>query len=257
MDIWQEKRPIPFTAVDRSDRLTPAAAFDFFQEAAISHADTLGVGRDAMAASGQVWVLSRISVLMEKRPRWRDPVTVRSWPRGSERLFALRDYDILDAQDRPLVRGRSGWLVLDTEKRRPLRPQGVMGGLPLNEGLDALPEGAAGLEERPALRRAAERRAAYSDIDYNGHVNNARYIQWIQDILEPDLLEGAGVLRLDVNYLFEAKYGEVTELWMEDLGAGTSRGGLVFDRAFAFEGRRQDGGQGVFRAELRTIGEAS
>jgi acyl-CoA thioesterase FadM len=113
--------------------------------------------------------------------------------------------------------------------------------LPLNPGLDALPEGVSGLPIRDMLTKAGERRAAYSDIDYNRHVNNTRYIQWIQDITDPELLEQAPHMRLDINYLSEIKGGETTELWSAPLS----------DSGFAFEGRRHDGGQVVFRAELR------
>jgi acyl-ACP thioesterase len=244
MDILRHTFPLCFRDIDRSDRLTPAAAFDYFQEAAINHAEALGVGRESMARTGQLWILSRMSVLMERRPKYGETVTVRSWPRGGEKLFALRDYDIRDASDTPLVRGRSCWLIIDIEKRRPLRPQAVMENLPLNEGIDALPSGASGLEARGNLVKAGERKALYSDIDYNGHVNNARYIQWIQDLLEPEQLEGADQIRIDINYLNEIKPGEITEIFFAPLKG---------ERRFAFEGRKpgEEAKQAAFRAELR------
>ncbi|MDR1587988.1 MAG: acyl-ACP thioesterase, partial [Treponema sp.] len=213
LNIWQESCAVRFGDIDRSDRLTLASIFDFFQEAAISHADNLGVGRDSMEKTGQVWLLSRMSVQVDRRPAYGEAITVRTWPRGGEKLFALRDYDIRGASGRPLVRGRSAWLIIDLEKRRPLRPQSVMDALPLNEGLDALPSGAAGLAELKNPEKSVERRAAYSDLDYNGHVNNVRYVQWIQDALEPALLEKAEPVRLDINYLNEILPGELIELW--------------------------------------------
>lgn len=249
LNIWQESHNIRFGDIDRSDRLTLASVFDLFQEAAISHADNLGVGRDSMAKTGQVWILSRMSVQVDRRPAYGETVTIRSWPRGGERLFALRDYDIRDASDRPLAGGSSAWLIIDLEKRRPLRPQAVMDSLPLNEGLRALPSGAAGLAELKNPEKSAERRAAYSDLDYNGHVNNVRYVQWIQDALEPALFEKAGRMRLDINYLNEIHPGELIELWRA--GAEDAAFGESAAAAFAFEGRRARGGQAAFRAELR------
>jgi acyl-ACP thioesterase len=254
MDIVQEKSNLHFGAIDRSDRLTLASTFDFFQEAAINHAEALGVGREAMIKSGQIWVLSRLSVVWDRRPKWGEEITVRSWPRGWEKLFVLRDYDIRDAEDIPVVRGRSCWIILDIERRRPLRPQAVMETMPLNEGLDAM-TGVPGAiapaaEEQP--QKVGERRALYSDIDYNGHVNNTRYIQWIQDIIEPVILESACRARLDINYLGEVKPGETVELWSAALPAAD------WDWAASFEGRRpassqaaDANGQSAFRAELR------
>jgi acyl-ACP thioesterase len=250
MDIWKEQFPVGFTAVDQSDRLTLATAFDYFQEAARRHAEDLGVGRGPMVTTGQGWVLSRMSVLMEQRPHQEEAVTVRTWPRGWEKLFALRDFDIRDGSDRPMVRARSCWLIVDIEKRRPLRPQVTMEKLPLNDGLDALPGGGAGLVSREGLAKAGERRAVYSDIDYNGHMNNARYVQWIQDIAEPDTLLGGKTLRLDINYLSEVKLRETLELWTAPFAAGPDFPGS----ALAIEGRRPDSGQAAFRAELRIGG---
>ncbi|MDR2480339.1 MAG: acyl-ACP thioesterase, partial [Treponema sp.] len=148
LNIWQEDHVVRFGHIDRSDRLTLSAVFQFFQEAAISHAENLRVGREDMARSGQVWILSRMSVQVDRRPGYGEAMIVRSWPRGGEKLFALRDYDIRDSADKPAVRARSGWLIIDIEKRRPLRPQALMDALPQNVGLDALPSGAAGLAER-------------------------------------------------------------------------------------------------------------
>jgi acyl-ACP thioesterase len=252
MNIWQEQVSIRFGSVDRSDRLTLDAAFGFFQEAAISHAVVIGVGRDTMTEKGEGWILSRLSVFIEERPKYGETVTVRSWPRGPEKLFCLRDYDILNAEGKPLVRGRSGWLVIDIEKRRPKRIEPIAAKLPLNEGLDALTSGPLGLVARENLVSAGERQAAYSDIDYYGHVNNVRYVQWIQDISDPDSLDNAKQMRLDINYMSEILPGEKVSLF----SAPVEQGPVAQDypasvsSAFAYEGRRPEG-QPVFRAELR------
>jgi acyl-ACP thioesterase len=259
-DIWEEQHSIRFGDIDRSDRLTLGATFDYFQEAAISHAEDLGVGRESMAKTGQVWILSRISVYLARRPKFGETVRVRSWPRSWEKLFAIRDYDIRDGTGEAAVRGRSGWLILDLEKRRPLRVQQIVETLPPNEGVNAFSALAPGLEERDNLGGAGERKALYSDIDYNGHLNNTRYIQWIQDITDPEILESAAGMRLDINYLSEVKPGETVELWTGPipLGAGDSGTGGGADypgkigAALAYEGRRPGSGQPVFRAELRT-----
>ncbi|GBU27675.1 hypothetical protein R84B8_01212 [Treponema sp. R8-4-B8] len=57
VDVWQESAPVRFGAIDKSDRLTLDAVFNFFQEAAICHAENLGVGREDMARTGQVWII--------------------------------------------------------------------------------------------------------------------------------------------------------------------------------------------------------
>jgi hypothetical protein len=126
----------------------------------------------------------------------------------------------------------------------------------LNEGIDALTGSPVAVGTRADLKRIGERKAAYSDIDYNGHVNNTRYIQWVQDTITPGILEATVQMRLDINYLCEVKFGETVEIWSAAIdsadaaGTGAATGGFgAADWAYAFEGRRA--GTAVFRAELR------
>jgi acyl-ACP thioesterase len=241
--VWSENCAVRFGAIDKSDTMTLDTVFNFFQEAAISHAENLGVGREAMARTNQVWILSRMSAVVNRRPQYGETVTVRTWPRGGEKLFALRDFDMRDANDNPAVQARSCWLIIDMEKRRPLRPQSIMDNLPQNEGQNAL-AAAVSLEERQSLQKTAERQALYTDVDYNGHVNNVSYIRWIEDTLDPALLEQAARLRLDINYLNEILPDEITEIWSAQI---EDENGTYY----AFEGRKSHDGQTAFRAELR------
>jgi len=252
MDVWKEEVTLRFGNIDKSDRLTLNAVFGFFQEAAISHATVLGVGKDALEDNGQAWILSRISVFIKKRPKYREIVTVRSWPRGSEKLFALRNYDITGSSGDVLAIGKSGWLIIDIEKRKPLRTSIILEKLPVNEGLDVMLTGPSGLAARDNLAIAGERQAAYSDIDNFGHVNNVRYVQWIQDITSRDLLENAGQMRMDINYLSEVMPDEKVDLYSGTVAAETAGNGYPspLTSVIAYEGRKPVSGQSVFRAEL-------
>lgn len=260
VDIWQETFPVRFGSIDKSDRLTLDAVFQFFQEAAISHAENLEAGREALIASGRLWILSRMSVLVNRRPDYGEIITVRTWPQGSEKLFAIRNYDIRNSDGIPLVSARSAWLIVDMEKRRPLRPQTVVDKLPPNEGLEpfsfeAEALAAIGLAERGNLQKTAERKALYTDIDYNRHVNNVSYIKWIEDTLDPRLLEETNKMRFDINYLNEILSGECAEIFCAEIDG--INGAAFPGKAFAFEGRKAETGQAAFRAELRLFNSFS
>ncbi|GAB1482337.1 thioesterase [Treponema sp.] len=229
--------------VDRTDKLSLSAVFNYFQELAGYHATALGMGTEVFKNLGQAWILSRMSALLEKRPGRGTKLLVRTWPRGTDTIFAIRDYELKDSVGNLVARGRSAWIILDTVKLRPLRPEKHSQNIPLNEGLDALPDGAKALSEQKGLRKTGERIAAYSDIDYNDHVNNARYIQWIQDALPAAALENAQQVRLDINYLSELKEGDGASLW-----TGNSEEGLYF-----VEGKNTASLKPTFRAELRIL----
>ena len=45
----------------------------------------------------------------------------------------------------------------------------------------------------------------YFDIDYNGHVNNARYFDWMLDTLDHDFLQKHQIVEIRMNYEHEVR----------------------------------------------------
>lgn len=238
-EIHEEEFTVRTWDVDGCDGLSMAAAFNYCQEIAGIHAAELGVGVDSMREKGAAWILSRMSLELSRRPGWGTRMTCRTWPRGAERLFVYRDYEMEDEKG-IFARGRSAWLVLDIAKKRPLRPESWIESLPLNAGRAALDGGASAVEDLVDPLPCMERRAAYSDIDYNRHVNNARYIQWVQDCLAFDELSSWSAMRCDINYLSEVTEGEPISLFRANSSGG-----------WAVEGRKET--SPAFRACLRPI----
>lgn len=238
-EIHEETFTVRTWDVDGCDGLSMAAAFNYCQEIAGIHANELGVGMDSMREKGAAWILSRMSLELSRRPGWGKTLRCRTWPRGAERLFVYRDYEIEDDAG-IFARGRSAWLVLDIAKKRPLRPESWIESLPLNANRAALDGGASAVGELVDSAPCGERRAAYSDIDYNKHVNNARYIQWVQDCLSFDELSSWPAMRCDINYLSEVKEGELIALHRAPSSGG-----------WAVEGRK--GEAPAFRACIRPL----
>lgn len=243
--IYEETFRVCAWDVDGADKLTMAATYNYCQEIAGNHAALLGVGEDFMKANGIVWILSRMSAVLETRPARGSRIRVRTWPRGTDRLFAIRDYELSDEAGAVVGRGRSAWLIVDAATFRPRRPETFTAGLPTNDGLQALPDGALALAATDGLERAAGRAVAYSDIDYNGHMNNARYVQWIQDVIAPETLNAATRLRLDLNYLAEMKPGSAAGIFLKH-GDGLDG----WNSRCTLEGRAATDGQITFRAEM-------
>jgi acyl-ACP thioesterase len=280
--VWREDVQVGWRDADCGGRLSLQGAVAYFQEAAISHAEALGAGKDALASAQdgvrRGWVLSRMTVFVAKRPRWKDTVTVSTWPRGDAGLFAVRDYRIsLGEED--LVLGRALWLVIDLDRRRPLRPRTVTDHLPRNEGLDVfsgsplsgsplsgstatgstVTGSTPALQTREDFRKTAGRQAYYPDIDFNGHMNHVRYISWIEETAPEGMMARAEKIRLDINYLAEVKPGDRVGIFTApaDLAGPPSPPALSavppWQNAIAWEGR--SGSVPVFRAELRVSGE--
>ncbi|MBN1783740.1 MAG: hypothetical protein JW812_02105, partial [Alphaproteobacteria bacterium] len=119
--IWTEDIIVRSYDIDQYGRLSPLPLCDFLLDAAGNHAQKLGLSLHDLQSRQYTWVLSRMILKMDIYPVWRDTITIHTWPSGIEKLFALRDFEITDEQNRVIGAGVSAWLVIDVESRRPVR----------------------------------------------------------------------------------------------------------------------------------------
>jgi medium-chain acyl-[acyl-carrier-protein] hydrolase len=120
--VWAESCRIHSYDVDFRRTATAETLCRVLQEAAWNHAEALGVGFGHLADQGRLWVLSRFVLRIWQSPKWNDHITIHTWPRAAKSIFALRDFEILNAQGQKLCAASSAWLVLDSGTRKPLRP---------------------------------------------------------------------------------------------------------------------------------------
>ena len=195
----------------------PAVIFQHLSEVAGRHASRLGVGFQTMFAQGFFWVLSRMKVRFLQFPHADEEVLIRSWPKTiQQKLFFVRDFEIVNDQSQPLVLATSAWLVISSTSRRMLPPQALHFTLP-------------GLPERHALKEALEKLsfdenreerlrfpATYSMVDLQGHVNNARYVEWICDAFPMEMFQTNSIDWLQINYEHEVRSGEEVAVFMKN-----------------------------------------
>lgn len=221
--------------------LKPFAIANFFQEAAGAHAATLGIGMEDMWARGLTWMLSRIDIRIEGLPGQGERVIARTWPSGTKRLFAQRCLELVSESGKKYAGAMYEYIIVEIATRRVLRPER---NLPLDlstdypwpfddleAGIDAsrfaeLEKGdaasagsAAGRTEVSASGQfervfALEARARH--IDYNGHVNNAHFINWLCDAVP--LAEHQRFARIKVDFVHEILKGETLEVWAKKSG---------------------------------------
>ena len=72
------------------------------------------------------WVLSRIVADIYLWPEWEETIIVRTWPRGTDKLFALRDYEVFYPDGRHIASGSSSWLIVDRTSKRIQRPDEML-----------------------------------------------------------------------------------------------------------------------------------
>lgn len=237
---WREKFQVRSFDVGLNAVMRMSNLCGFMQEAAGRHANHLDVGHHFMQQSGKVWVLSRIYLSINQLPAWGQEFFVETWPLGTERIFYRRDYQIDDGNS-VMLSATSYWILLDLNTRKPSFVPLDEEVLKHNQGRYSMPM------PSETFRNVVSdvyqiHQVRYSDLDQNKHVNNARYVEWIFNVLNQDLLEKTTPSYFAIEYKHEAKAGDVIEL-------RTSR---IDEKkpAFAVEGRFADSNQVSFRSKI-------
>jgi len=212
---------IPCYDTDSAFRLKPASFMDMAQEIAYWAAQALGFGYDDLQRHQTAWVLSRMHFRFERPPKWRDPVVLKTWHKGADGLFFLRDFHLLSPEGESLVRATSSWLVMDLQTRRLVRGGDVLALVDADSRVaeDAIAEPAPKilLPKDLPLEEKGRHTVAYSDVDIIGHANNARYIVWAFDLIDPALTTGASVRDVYINFNKETRPGEEVTLMLGTL----------------------------------------
>lgn len=244
-NIFLQKLRIPCYDTDITQSMKPVSFMNYAQEIANCHATILGFGYDDLIRTRTAWVLSRMHIKFLELPKWRDNVNLRTWHKGPERLFYIRDYRLTDERDeKDLVVATTSWLVVNIDSRRLVREtlldeESICRNDAITPSCDKIriPSGI-------AQELHSSHTVSYSDLDMNGHANNAMYLVWAMDAAGCDVTLHRPLKELKINFNHEARAGQTVDLFLSRDSSGDS---LVF----WVEGRiRENDGVSSFIMEM-------
>lgn len=223
-------------------RLTTMA--DFFQEMAYHHASDLGFGYHDMKSRKTTWVLSRMRIHMKRYPVWNEKITLETWPSGAERLFALRDFRVIDSKGVIIGMASTAWLILDIDTHRLIRPKEMMEQFKLivyDEQMFEDPLDKIVIQGDTKLMR--QHTVTYSDLDIIGHVNNVKYMEWCIDAISSPEEAEKDICELEINFNHEALYGDHISIFGNEEASGE----------IYFNATREGDGKEIISARIKRV----
>lgn len=213
-DIWTDKYVIRSYQSDRFARLHIHSLTHFLQESAWKHAEACRLGYNDLLKTNRLWILSGLKIQVYEYPEWGDEIRVNTWSSSVEDLFAYRDFEIIDFQDKLIGTASTSWLIIDFNSHRPCRMSREIKEFPSrnNQSFTGKPVRLSALESGSEVGSLI---AQYSDIDIYQHVNNTRYIEWCINRLPADVWEDHEVEKLEINFLSECLIGQEVRFIME------------------------------------------
>lgn len=198
---------------DAAWRLKPASFMNMAQEAAGCHAVELGFGYDDLIAKNTAWILSRVRVDFLDTPLWREDMTLTTWHKGLNRLFFLRDFIMTDSEGRERVKATTSWLVMNLETRRLVRDPNLMeDGTICTENAIETPADKVQMPKDKEPVFVMNHLVSYSDVDTNGHTNNAMYMHWAMDAVDYEISSQRPVKSFTINFNHETKPGDLVAI---------------------------------------------
>ncbi len=206
--IHQQEFRVRAYETDPHGRLEVPILCRLMQETATAHAAILGVSVETLRENGVAWVLSHLDLAVERWPGPDAEIIVKTWPEAASRLVVERRFEVLDSTGGPVASASTFWLILDLERRRPVRfPAVVLEAMTHHDigSTTAKPDRL----EAPALvdleRVFTVRR---SDLDLADHVNNTSYIGWAMEAVPDEVWANEELVELQIDFLSECHQGQ-------------------------------------------------
>lgn len=197
---------------------------------ATAHANSLGIGNPSMEQMNAGWILSRLTIEMERYPKVNDTYIISTWIESTNRHFSERAFKISSENGEVYGYARSIWMVMDTVNHTNVglshlkfENEWIDGTIPPIERQarhSTIVEKIDGEEQHRGVIIATapvfDYRFKYCDLDFYRHVNTIRYVTLLLNRFSLEEHDKAFVKRLELSFLHEAKYGMETQLLRSD-----------------------------------------
>lgn len=211
--IYRQHFYISDLVVDCWGKLKLSALLYLAQEVAGQHCIALGTDYDTLEKQRLFWAVTRHRVQITRLPRRGETITLETWPMPTTRVAYPRSMVAYDESGKELFRSISVWVLMNLDSRAMVLPgksgihvEGTLLGSELAMPHSLLPK---------KLQMHCTREVIYSCLDRNGHMNNTRYLDWVDDLLDSHFHKNHSASEFIICYRNEAKEGHQLQLSWE------------------------------------------
>ena len=155
-----------------------------------------------------------MAVEIKRLPKCDEEITVHTYPGKDLAMLYPRYFYISDAKGEVIVKASSVWALIDNISRKVIVDREVISKLPGETSPYelALPEKIAVKEDSLFLEK---RKIHFSDLDFNSHMNNVRYVELLMDTHDSSFYNNHQVSFINLNYMKEIKEKEEVDIYTD------------------------------------------
>ncbi len=218
--------------VDMFNRLKLSSLMKLQQESGGMHLHEFGTTSEDMRKNHHLgFIFTKMNIAVRCLPKAQDKIIIRTWCSGLKGVRFTRNYIVFDSQRNIMTEAKVEVTTLDLETRKIVRPSQIDGfeDFLYNDDLENGADYPTKLPVPQDISVAYRRPVRFSDIDYNGHVNNTVYADMALDCLEPEVLN-APIKGFEINFVNEVRPRETIEVAMAKTPDGYIFTGTAEDR---------------------------
>ena len=185
---------------DRNGKLYYESILQILETAGSHHSDTVGDSVIEGSQSGIAWILTEWRVQVLRRTDSKEKLQITTWVRGKAPASAVyRDFLLTDETGAEVIRAEAKFALFDLTTSRLTRISEELLG-------SYQPEDKTVFEDAQRLRAPSdfssetELKLRRSDIDFNGHVHNTRYVDLAMEALPNEIFASDDFTELHILY---------------------------------------------------------
>ncbi|MDT8718669.1 acyl-ACP thioesterase [Clostridium sp. 19966] len=209
--VTTKEYDIRYYEVDYKKRLFLKTMMEYFSDTSTYQSEKLGVGIDYLKKNNLGWILYKWDIKIKEYPLYGETVKVSTEAYGINKFYAYRKFKIENQSGEVIVEADSIWLLLDIERRRPVRVNEEMFKAYGVEGNGVKTIDIENIAEITEVDGEKFFNVRYSDIDTNRHVNNVKYVEWALEVVPTDVMINRKLNRIKITYNKETTYGETVK----------------------------------------------
>ena len=194
---------------DADRHVRPSQMLVYMQETANYHMQSVGQSLDDVRdQNGLAFILTRLTINFHAPLLAHENINVRTWIGEGKGLNFPRCFSVERENGEVAAQGASQWALIDLKTHLPVKASSFSFAYAPEEPLPITTPRRFVLPEE--MVEVGQRRIVYSDVDYNGHMNNTRYPDMLCDFA-PDMDKKRAV-GITLSFLQEAAFGHTLKV---------------------------------------------
>lgn len=170
-----------------------------------------GYDRQMMSENGYVQMVSRSSIHINQMPKENEVMTVRVREEKPEGFQLMRYYEFISATGETLIQGKSLWVIVAPDTRAIVSPD-KFEYLSKSEVKTEFEKKPGKIKVPEELEFLGDQKILLSHLDPNGHLTNAKYINFAIDFL-PETYQQKEITDFRLNFCKEIKKNEIMHVY--------------------------------------------